>query len=181
MSFWNFYDRSIAWYFSDHFLIEVSSDTLFLSSLTSVSVVFEIISMACKSRSIIDKFFTCFFVYVKSDLNFFRLTFRRIIWYFVLNDFIDVSLNCSIFSSFGTTRELVSITDHWISWNKSVYRIFDLSSFFVYVTSHRMFDWIYFRCIVRFVSFNQFVDVSLNITSFIEICTTSEPIIVDDR
>ena len=107
----NFYRWRIARNFRNHFLIVVSSNTLFLSSLTCISIVFDFFR-TCESWIVFNKFFTGFFIYVKCDLNFFRLTFWRITRNFMLNQFVNVSLDGSIFSSFSATRKLIIFTDH---------------------------------------------------------------------
>ena len=107
----NFYRWSVARNFCDHFLIEVSSNTLFLSSLTCISVVFDFFR-TCQSWVVFNKFFTSFFIYVKCDLNFFRLTFRSITRNFMFNQFVNVSLNSSIFSCFSAACKLIIFTNH---------------------------------------------------------------------
>ena len=107
----NFYRWSIARNFRNHFLIVMNSNTLFLSSLTCISIVFNFFRTS-QSWIVFHKFFTGFFVYVKCDLNFFRFTFRSITGNVMFNHFINVSLNSSIFSCFRTTRKLIMFTDH---------------------------------------------------------------------
>ena len=177
LNFFRLTFRSITRNFRDHFLIVMSSNTLFLSSLTCIRIVFNFFR-TCQSWIIFNKFFTCFFVYVKCNLNFFRLTFWRITRYFSDNLRIDVSLNVTTFIEIRSTRELI-VTDCIRCVYETFFRVFDIDSVFGLITSCFQRRHIYRRCITRYFSDNLRIDVSLNIVSFVHIRHTSELIITD--
>ena len=113
------------------------------------------------------------------DLKFFWKAFRCIIWYFVFNHFVNVRLNCTVFSSFRTSGELIGITNHRWRWNKSFLSILDFSSFFVDITGHVKRRNIHLRGVIWHFSLNQFVNVGLYITAIVGIGCTSELIITN--
>ena len=164
--------------FSDHFLIVMSSNTLFLSSLTCISIVFNFFQ-TCQSWIIFNKFFTCFFVYVKCNLNFFRLTFWRITRYFSDNLRIDVSLNIVSFIHIRHTRELI-VTDCIRCIYEAFFRVFNIRSIFSLITSYFQLRNIDLWRITRNFSHNLSIDMRLNITSFIRFSCSCKLIVTNN-
>ena len=120
------------------------------------------------------------FCHKACDLKFFWKAFRRIVWHFVFNRFVNMGLNRSIFRAFRTSRELIGVTNHRRCRYMTCFSILNFSSFFIHVTRYIEYWNIHLRCIIWHFGLNQVVDMGLHITAIIGIGCTSKLVITDN-
>ena len=154
----------------------VGMDTLFVGATTGVLIITNHRAFTHNTTFNRCDIFSVF-CHKARDLKFFWEAFRCIVWHFMFNHFVNVSLNRSIFRAFRTSRELIVVTNHRRCRYEPRFSILDFSAFFIHVTRYVEYWNIHLRCIIWHFRFNQFVDMGLHITTIVGISCTSELIV----